>query len=191
MWQPQGLRFGVLVRPDEVADRSADVPAGLQRDLEPRGVRRRACAPRSISASVITASPDHDVEDAADRMATRSGTDHLSAVSNAASSSERRADGSGARGSTVCVRALPGRRTAGMISRSTAVVRAGMSPPSACDVASRADRAGGRATGSPHNQGGQDLVQPGRRTAEASIVEQAGGLRSAGCRVGNPGLIER
>jgi hypothetical protein len=47
----------------------------------------------------MTHRPDHDVEDAAERIATRGGIDHLSAVSNAASSSGRRADGLGARGS--------------------------------------------------------------------------------------------
>jgi hypothetical protein len=47
----------------------ADVPGGLQRDLEPLGVHRRGlCAPRSISESVITASPQS-------RCRRRGGTD--------------------------------------------------------------------------------------------------------------------
>jgi hypothetical protein len=69
------LPFDVLLRPGlEAVSQRRCASAGLQRDLQPLGGRRRGLRPpRSISESVITHRPDHDVEDAAERIAARGG----------------------------------------------------------------------------------------------------------------------
>jgi len=64
-----GARHPVSITSPRYPTAGADVPGGLQRDLEPLGVHRRGlCAPRSISESVITASPQS-------RCRRRGGTD--------------------------------------------------------------------------------------------------------------------
>jgi hypothetical protein len=181
-----GARHPVSITSPRYPTAGADVPGGLQRDLEPLGVHRRGLgAPRSISESVITASPQS-------RCRRRGGTDGHSQRDRSGRDVERsleqwariRLGCPRLEGPRACVTWAADRRDDQP--RYSRCARGDESTPSGgcCAVASRVDWAGGRVTGSLHNQGGQDLVQPGRRTAEGSIVERAGGWRSAGCRVG-------